>query len=415
MEYGWMRIRMGEKIEQWMYRAMLLFPIGTLLPSRFSILNKGIFGISFLLLLYQIAKSRKGKWEWIVYGAAVFLQIAAFVQTKTPLHNGNERFYFLFFLLFFGYVVGNREGLFACWTKDRGYIQAVLAVWALIVGVSLFFPSSYQNIWGTEYYFVSFTGQAARFASSAFFVLVLCFGMFVRERKKRYAIGSIVPVACLYLSGSRTYLGIGMLVVLLLWYALWRDKKIFYWTVVPLLAGLVLLMGVSVMKDKWESAIYENGEKTDNYELYGFLGALSNSRTAFWNAGWDEYEEMNLPGKLLGGGYNLPYEVFYESMGVYTWMHNDFLQILLIYGAVGLAIYVAVMRALFGQMLPRTIPVFLRAIVVGVWLLNACWNMFYTYTCAMVCYPFLLAAFQMMFAAPQGERPVLKWERIGVG
>lgn len=399
-----MKIGSVKDIEKWMYRVLLLFPIGTLLQSQISVLNKGIFGIAFFMLLYLIVRNQKKMWEWVVYGVTIALHVFALLQTNAPLHNKNELFYFLFIVLLFTYISGHRKGLYQYWKEDCVYVQGVITVWTIVVGISIFLPSSYQKIWGTGRYFTSFTGQAARFASTALFIMALCFVMFVYERKKRYVFGAILPMACFYMSGSRTYLGLGILAAILFWYVLWEKKRRFYQTIIPFLAGLMLLMGGSAMKDKWESTLYEDGEKTENYETYGVAGAVSNSRTVFWKAGWDKYCELDVPHKLFGGGYNLPYDAFYESMGVYTWMHNDFLQLLLIFGAAGLGVYIFVMGKLFHQMLPRKIPLILRGIVILVWLLNACWNMFYTYSCAMICYPFLLAALWKQFETVQQGR-----------
>lgn len=120
------------------------------------------------------------------------------------------------------------------------------------------------------------------------------------------------------------------------------------------------------------------------------LRFLTSERNIFWSDMLNAYWQGNIFAKLFGGGLNFTVNV----SGF--WAHNDFIEILCAHGVLGVLVYGYFMyRILHEFLLPegfkkRKMPVFLLGAIILVWLFNACFNMYYTYFCAMASYPILL-------------------------
>ena len=94
---------------------------------------------------------------------------------------------------------------------------------------------------------------------------------------------------------------------------------------------------------------------------------------------------------LFGNGINYLFYLNKPVFKVALWAHNDYIQILSDYGLLGLFIYVYmiyyVVRNIFEGIKPSRI---LMCCLVMLWAFNAFFNMFYTYFCATLSFPFFV-------------------------
>ena len=120
------------------------------------------------------------------------------------------------------------------------------------------------------------------------------------------------------------------------------------------------------------------------------LVAFTSGRSDFWYYDIVQIFNNDFLKKTIGNGVNY---IFYLNQSKYhipLWAHNDFIQILGDYGFLGLIIYVMMIRFLIVKIIGKNFSKSIIFICVIMWLFNAFFNMFYTYFCACLSFPFYL-------------------------
>ena len=88
------------------------------------------------------------------------------------------------------------------------------------------------------------------------------------------------------------------------------------------------------------------------------------------------------------------------------WAHNDYIQILSDYGILGIFIYIGLMKMLIQKTLKGKVKSrFIIIVLIILWAFNAFFNMFYTYFCALLSYPYfiLLLRYNILENVKNGE------------
>lgn len=386
------RWRRSEKMNanEILCKLLLLFPIFTLFQS-FSFLgwiNKALLIFVIVILLFLITRKIEKRWVGILFAVFV-VHVYALMQTTFPLYNSNMLFYYGFWILLVVYYTSCSKRAMETFKKSERFTRGVVQIWSVIVGISIFMPSSYviNKAWGSGRYFVSITGDAFRLAPTCLMIVTLVLGLYCLTRKKKYLLYITIPMYGFLMCGSRTYLGVGLLVILAFWYIYCPQKKYFYFSLIPLAA----IMGTLVLNSAAGSKIAATTYTTTS--IFDKWGTITNGRTVFWSLDLKYFFKENIFNQLLGCGFNFDYQItkrFYTSA---HWAHNDFISILLNFGYVGLGIYFySVYKLLKVFVFEQKMPKLIVLLVFMIWFLNAMFNMFYTYTCSMVCFPMMLIA-----------------------
>lgn len=244
-----------------------------------------------------------------------------------------------------------------------------------------------NKAWGSGRYFVSITGDSFRLAPTCLMIVTLVLGLYCLTKSKKYLFYTIIPMYGFLMCGSRTYLGIGLLVVLAFWYIYCEKKRYFYFSLIP----LVILMGILILNSAAGSKIAATTYTTNSF--FDKWGTITNGRTVFWNLDLKYFFKENILNQLLGCGFNFDYQITKRFYTAAHWAHNDFISVLLNFGYIGLGIYIySVYGLLKTFILDMRMPKLVVTLVFMIWFLNAMFNMFYTYTCSMVCFPMMLIA-----------------------
>lgn len=93
----------------------------------------------------------------------------------------------------------------------------------------------------------------------------------------------------------------------------------------------------------------------------------------------------------MGNGYNFIYDVNEIAIDDRIWGHNDFINILLTYGYIGVYIYLYTFISMSKHILKK--GKVSKIIIYGyyfIWLFNAMFNMVYTYICATFALPYIM-------------------------
>ncbi len=373
-------------IHTMMWHILMLFPITTLLQSvpGFSIINQALFGCYAFLFVLTLLRNRISRSNLMLLMGVLTLSIWSFAVTGEAAYNANLYFYLPFWVIFLSDSKERYYLVFQYFPRHKRYVLGVCLLWTMIVGLSIFDPSAYVYKWGEGRYFVSITGNSFRLAPTALMILALI--LFYIQDKKRLSslLLCVVPTYSLIMCGSRTYFGIGMLLVCLIW-LYWLNSNVMFWiSIVPLGIIMIYIAMQSAFGDKVRATAYGA-----NPYMEDFWGSITNGRSIFWFYDMEVFFKQPLVYQLLGKGYNFVYNINLEYYGASLWAHNDFINILMNYGYAGMILYLYPIFSMI-RMLKKTAKRWIsKALFVLIWLINAMFNMNYTYFCAVIALPII--------------------------
>lgn len=363
---------------------ILLFPIFTLFQTFFSYINQVFVFLLVIVQIFLMSTNKVKIKNWFIIFVTFLLEISALYFTTGTIYNLNTIFYFPFFILFFTLITDYKNKVKLYLIKRINYIHCIIIIWTLLVGISIFLPTSYVTGWGGAKYFGSYTGTIFRLGPTAVFVCSLIILYRLIKKKKGSFLYFLIPLYSFFMGGSRTYLVLGVSLLFIYLY-LSLSKKTFLISIIPILFIIVFFIFNSSMADKIESTIGSN-------YYGGVLGALSNGRTYFWVEDIKAFYGTSLFNRLFGNGFNFVYDVNLKTMNSLIWAHNDFIQLLTTYGYFGLLIYCLTFFNLFKSVKKDII---FTIIIIFIWFFNAMFNMFYTYFCSMLSFPILLLSYEI--------------------
>lgn len=362
---------------------MMMFPITTLFQTLIPPLNKIFFAlliISFIpIYFYKISFKRIA----ILLLTLIVISFD-YIITNGHLYNTNELFYLPFCILYFVYISENYTKLKELFIKEKKFVYGVIILWSFLVFISIFFKSSWINSWGGTKYFGSLCRGVWRLVPTAVFIGSLSIVTMVFYKNKKGIFFLLLPLFCIFMSGSRTYMVIGILLFLIAWYYYVNNKTHFILSFIPICAILFFAIMNSSMIDKFTAVSYNRNSYFDP------LGTLTSGRSIFWQADIKTFIDSSVIHKIMGNGFNLIYEVNLKAFDGLVWAHNDFIQCLVSHGILGLLLYLYSIIGTIKQITKGTTYKFPLLLVIVIWVFNAFFNMFYTYFCSLLSFPILL-------------------------
>lgn len=373
-------------------KVMCVFPILTSLINQSNII-KILFVFFFLSCVMVWVKNGIKKRTCI--GLVILVAHYIFVVLNTRVYPGpglNMFFYYPFSIIFMMIVIDYKEELIDSLIKNRVYIRGMMKLWTAIVGISIFLPSCYYVKEGGTRFFGSFARTIFRLGPSALFIMsIVAVSMTIYNRKKDIVF-SIVPLYCFFMGSSRTYLVVGLLVFIVLWYWYCQKKKYFFLSLIPLiLAALFMALNTSI-GDKILYTMDEN--------QYGdFWFRITSSRSLIWDLDIKAWKQEAIQNRLFGGGF------FFTHFVAGLWAHNDFIELLCSVGVFGLLFFLfyhfRMIKVYCNE--DTKVPFFVTIACLMSWLFNAMFNMYYVYFCAFLAFPVLLLAIKYFYSTDEGK------------
>lgn len=354
---------------------------GTLSISSF--LNRFLMGCYLLLILALIIL--KGNTKYIVLSFSILALVAFDILiTKQSIHSLNDLFYLPLWVL--------NLICYKLYYKDlkRGIVSShkcffyTAVIWNAITLLSLLSPSSFIVVNNVRS-FVGACGQPHRFAATAIFALISVYIEFCHSRKKQVFILALLPILSSYLCGARTYLIVAAffaLFVLLKHFIKKRHRKFFL--IVGICLAALLAFYVTLLRQKNLSSY------SYQIENYGYLHFLTSGRSTFWEIDLREFFKEPFMKLLLGCGYNFVYDTNLEFYNIALWAHNDYINVLLANGFLGLFFYIYCFVSFAAKAYKKggRHKLFLAMFVFAIFF-NAMFNMVYTYMIASLLTPML--------------------------
>ena len=373
------------KISNITLKLMMLFPIFTLLafiPAMTTIISV-LSTIGMIITLFQTGVKKSG---FFVLVSVILLTLLNIVNTSEQIINPNEAIYFFYLCIFTVFLISNGPAIREYLVNDRQYILNICRIWCALVVVSMVFRSSYVD--GA---FVSFSTNTFRLSPSAIFIMALSSILISKKQLFRYFIYTVIPLLTILLGASRTYLLVGAIMLIINLSMLIKYKSVFWFSVIVLsILGVIIVLNSS-MGDKFISATTEN-------EYLDPLAVFTSGRSNFWKTDLIAFNKQPVFNKLFGCGFNFIRITNGAILGTAEtgiWAHNDFIQIVITFGFVGLALYLIIIRMLFKYLNKNKVPYTIGFLLLLSWFFNATFNMYYVYTCAMIALPLTILACDM--------------------
>ena len=358
------------KISEIVLYIMLLLPISTLFVNQ-NISNKVIFAVSIIVFFIMSMKRLKKKELIVLALLAIEFFISIYVTGTVKLYNLNDIFYlplWFFMLFYFKDYLSNFGNTIL---RHLKLVKYSVYLWQILfVVLRVLYPSMNEEF-------------LHRSASSAFFIIVLVWYIAKVTNDKKFNMHLIIPLAAIFLLQVRTYLILGLLVANMSYYSIFKKKKYYYFTILPVLAiTIYFVLQTSI------GARFTN--MTESY-YGGVLATVTSSRSVFWEADIKAFLNSNIWQKLIGHGYNFIYQVNYNSVKTYIWGHNDIIHILVTNGLLGIYIYFYAFISFLKSVRSNNFDKKLFYFATITFLFCALFDGLYHYLCASYAIPFLFS------------------------
>ena len=378
-------LQLKDELRNLLLYIILQFPLSSIVKVYIGSLNLILTGTVFLLFFYCFFRYRIKVRELYLVVYIILTLIQNVFLWGFNYYEDNMLFYFPFLILYFCFFVRNASYIYEFMKKNKIYIDIILIVWCIIVVISMFIPKCYI-FEGETLSFVSFAGTTFLLCPIAIYIFVLLVFQYCVHKNIIYIIGLFVPSLCVFMGTTRTYLIVLFCAWLVFLYVLLRNKKIF---IPVLIVGGAVFITIALASPVKEKFIDTLGRVQD----LGLdtITAFSSSRNLFW-----EYDIKtifsNKPIKILfGNGVEYLFNINRAKFDVPLWAHNDFIQILSDYGLFGIFVYLYMIKFMIANFFKgEKISKILICIIIVMWFFNAFFNMFYTYFCAVLSFPFFL-------------------------
>lgn len=315
-------------------RIIGLFCIGVLLYdliSKVLPINKMLGAVILFIILYRYIRRHGRKMVCIL--ALLLLMIYSMFRVEDYGYAFLESIYWINTILILILFSNKKEKMLICDSLQnaKNYLRGICIIGNLILLVCLLLPICYNDNWG-GYFFIGYASSNHVLACGC--CLLLTMALFVTKDIKNNFMSFayfILPSYAVLQSGSRIYL----LSVLVLWFTFYKyclNNK----TIKMILLPLVMICMVYIFLN---SGIYA---KMMNPSAYGDLvgiAKVTNGRSDFWSIDLHQFSRGSLLDIFLGGGFDYSARLNLKYYGIYIWAHNDFIEVLLSVGIVGIIIY----------------------------------------------------------------------------
>ena len=356
------------KISEIVLYIMLVLPISTLFVNQ-NITNKVIFGISIIVFFFMTMKRLKKKELLPLAVLTIEFFASMYVTESLSLYNFNDIFYlplWFFMLLYFKKYIDNFGTTVL---RHLDIVKLSVYIWEVLFLILRFANPSMNE----EF--------SHRTASSAFLIIVMVWYIAKVTNNKKFNINLIIPLAAIFLLEVRTYLILALLVANMSYYSLFRRKRYYYFTIVPMITLTVLFVLQTSIGSRFVNI-------TESY-YGGVLATITSSRSVFWEADIRAFKESNFFNKFFGQGYNYIYDINYKAVNTHIWGHNDIIHILVTNGFAGIYVYLYAFKTFLNSVKRKKCDMRLFYFAIVTFVFCALLDGLYHYVCASYAIPFL--------------------------
>lgn len=352
-----------------------LFPITVIIQRYNNVPNRILFTllVGMLLLSFVLntlrANTKKKIKAFVMVVLVVGLALYDYNITGESLINFNDVLYLPFWVLFLSYLTVKYDVYKNLLENKLKLIRLSIVFGNLLMLFFVVMEKSY------------FYNGRHRMASGAFLLMLESYYYIKKTQNNRYWICVLWPCVAILNSTSRTYLIMAAAFLLIAYYKQLKNKQWFYLSIVPM---ALIFIGIVANSDMMQYFMPKQ------VGVFDFWGSFTSGRTVFWAKDIEAFVNANIVDRVFGQGYNLVYYVNKRAIDAYIYAHNDYLNILIANGIVGLLIYLIALMDFVVQTVKRQKVKFIAILLaVFVFAFNAFFNGEYNYPAATLSIMFL--------------------------
>ncbi len=290
--------------------------------------------IGLVLLLAMVSTYRKTTSKVLIVAISLTVLFVLSIFNATVISDGiNNAIYWYSTMITLWFFADKRrtQALGFSFRKNIKFVRFVVAIDFIVVTAGFFVNSCYSQLWGNRYY-VGFAYGAHILACGC--CLAMTLALFVVQDINNYLIkiGFFIPFLLGVLEcGARTYL-VSILVILFVLYK-YQIKNI---NVKVILIPISILAGVYLFM---HSGLLEKFLDPNKYANKTGMDLFTSGRSTFWLIDLKAYLEGNIYRLFFGNGFDFSYLTNLQRYGRSNWAHNDFIEVLISAGIIGLGLY----------------------------------------------------------------------------
>lgn len=259
--------------------------------------------------------------------------------------------------------------------SSKKLIKIYIYISIIILAISFLLPFNYKTDNGQPI-FIGFALSHHILSGTLCFYMALML-VYLNDKKLKliHLVCYGVLILAIFMSGARTYLGATVFFMLALYFVKLKRYSLrylivptsFIFIVYSFLNSSSYLRFISTMQNKYISS--------------NILEAITSGRIIWWKIDIDQYTKFSLYEQLFGAGHSIVYDINEKFYNLRIWAHNDFIQLLLATGIIGLIFYIFIVIRFFykvrknGAFEGVKFPTF---ILLGSFIINVMFNGYYT-------------------------------------
>lgn len=260
--------------------------------------------------------------------------------------------------------------------KRLVFLQLNIIISFLIIFITIINGSGVENTWGVTTLMGPFGLQHAL---AYYLIILFCISDFIYKKinNKVFMLFKYVALLMIFFTAVRSAT---ISVIIIYSYSILKNKK----AQNEFLAIIFFLPILFVTNNNLYKYIPVFGKNINT----SFSGDISNGRFEIWTSLIKYFKQSGIHNKLLGNGAAITYNINGLLYKTYIQAHNDFLNVLLCYGIVGLVLYLFILLKYLNT---KNGLILLAALII----LTAT-NGLYLYYNFVIMIPFMLVYFQLL-------------------
>lgn len=323
-----------------MVKIICLYGVVSFLYSFFSRFYASyIVGFFFLLIIgYIYTKTLKRKDIGIILLIilTIFLTMANSGISSNNLQHG---MYFSFTILLMNKLNEKsfRTKLVCSFKQNEKLILRTIIILSFVSLISFFIPSSYSGY--------VYRGFAANFHSvginMSFLALLIVIYLYNKKFKLIHILWFSIPLIGVLESTARVSIITIVLIIFIYYQLKLKSIKLKYLLIPIVFYGVYKFFMNSSTYEKFILAANNQYISTDRLE------AVTSGRLTWWRLDIEAFFNLNLFNKIFGAGHDFVHYINKTQYGLDIWTHNDFIQLLLATGIIGLVGYMVIILNLY--------------------------------------------------------------------
>lgn len=315
------------KISSIIFAFIVYRPIISFISTYFDILGIISLALLDLFCIIYMMKVNLKKSTWLVLSLMSLTVILSLIQLRniSVSIRDTSKFISLIILLNLCTTKYFKNELEMFIQKHSKLIKYQIWCIYMVLFMHIFDSSKYVITYGEKV----FKGLFPHPHSLAYFILLMIIIVHIvykkSESKKNriiYNVLMLINIYILILTSARLATIIGIITILYL-------NNSFNFVMFSTVIGVIYIKVIGLNNISFFNKFSKASEQ----------GSISSGRDIIWKIDLNYFFNSNIFNKLGGNGVDFPYKLHLEKYGLEIWSHNDFFNIILVYGIVGLMIY----------------------------------------------------------------------------